>query len=111
MAKKEKYTRREVIGTMGAAIGSSALVGLPMTVNAETLQQSPNAWRILKYAFGWNAAQRKGRVRLHLERRRDVVTIDVASPSEFSGYVTILKEEPVFYNSAGWIYTGEETVQ
>lgn len=111
MANKEKLTRRDIIATIGSAMATSAVLSLP--VNAEESSQQPaiREWKILRYAFGWNAVKRTGRLMLYLEGASNPVTIDVGSPNEFSGFVTILKEEPVFYNSVGWIHTGTEPVR
>jgi hypothetical protein len=35
---------------------------------------------------------------------------NVPAALEFAGYTTILKEEPVYLNTNGWLHTGEESV-
>lgn len=110
MAQNKNYTRREVIGTMGAVITSAAIVNLADEVFAEEPAQN-REYRVQRYSFGWNYSQKKGRVNVWLENyNKSPVKIDVASPLEFAGYTTILKEEPVFLNTNGWLHTGMESV-
>jgi hypothetical protein len=71
--------------------------------------QQVREWRVLSYAFGWNSRRNAGRVGLSLENYNGpAVVINVSQPQEFAGYVAILKEPRVFYNSLGWLHTGIE---
>jgi len=106
MAKGKNYTRRQVIGTMAAAIATTAVADTPAKGSSNEASPQVQTARVTRYSFGWNAGRRTGAVYLNLENRRDPVTINVASPEEFSGYVTILKEPQVFYDSNGWLFTG-----
>ena len=108
MAKAKSYTRRQVIGTMAAAVATTA------TFEASAAEFGPNsspqvqAARVVRYAFGWNSARRAGIVYLYMENGSTPATINVASPDEFAGYLAILKEQQAFFDSNGWLYAGTQ---
>lgn len=109
MAKSRSYTRREVLGTMTAAAAITTAINLPAKATSNSTPQT--RWRVERYSFGWNATQRRGIVRVWLANyNRNPFSINVATPQEFAGYVTILKEDTVFIDSSGWLYSGAETV-
>lgn len=110
MAQDKNYTRREVISTVGAVVASAVIVNSAGEAFAEEPAQN-REYRVQRYSFGWNYTQKKGRVNVWLEKyNRNPVKINVASPLEFAGYTTILKEEPVFLNTNGWLHTGVESI-
>ena len=68
--------------------------------------QQVQAARVSGFSFGWNTKSRNGILYLYLENGSTPATINVASPDEFAGYLTILKESHVFFDSNGWLHTG-----
>lgn len=106
----KNYSRREVIGTLGAAALATSVVALP-TVDAEGVSL-PQVRRVTSYRLGWNVGQqRRGAIILNLENPAPPAIIRVASPQELSAILAILKEEPVYYNSStGWLRTGAEEI-
>jgi hypothetical protein len=45
---------------------------------------------------------------LYLENSGTPATVNVASPDEFVGYLAILKESMVFFDTNGWLYSGTQ---
>lgn len=108
MAKTKSYTRRHVIGTMAAAVATTAAAEATATAFDPAASPQVQAARVTRYSFGWNTKQRSGILYLYLENGSTPATINVASPDEFVGYLTILKEPMVFFDSNGWLYTGTQ---
>ena len=107
MSKAKDYTRRQVISTMAAAVVTTAVF------EASAAESGPNApqvqaARVTRFSFGWNTNRRNGILYLYLENGSTPATINVSSPDEFAGYLTILKESHVFFDSNGWLYTGTQ---
>ena len=108
MAKGKNYSRRQVIGTVAAAVATTAAAKATATANGATASPQVQAARVSRYSFGWNTAKRTGILYLYLENGSQPATINVASPDEFVSYLTILKESMVFYDPNGWLYTGTQ---
>jgi hypothetical protein len=106
MAKAKSYTRRQVIGTVAAAVATTAAFEASAAESGPNESQQFQAARVAGYAFGWNPGRRTGIVYLYMENGSMPATINVASPDEFAGYLAILKEQQVYFDSNGWLYTG-----
>jgi DMSO/TMAO reductase YedYZ molybdopterin-dependent catalytic subunit len=110
MAKKKDYTRREVIGTLGAALATSAVVTLPTEAKGKESSQQVRRWLVVRYRVAWHHPRNTGLVTLYLQSTSTPVNLNVASLEHFSGYLAILKETPVYYDSRGWLFTGAEEI-
>ena len=108
MTKGKNYTRRQLIGTMAAAAATTATAEATVTAFGHSASPQVQAARVVRYSFGWNTGRRSGILYLYLESSGTPATINVASPDEFVGYLSILKENAVFYDSNGWLYTGTQ---
>ena len=109
MTKAKNFTRRQVIGTMAvAAVGATATFEASAADSAPNESQQVQSAQIVRYSFGWNTARKVGILYLYLQNGSQPATINVASPEEFVGYLAILKEPQVFFDSNGWIYTGTQ---
>ena len=106
MAKAKGYTRRQVIGTMTAAVATTSIFEASAAEAGPNASQQVQAARVTGYSFGWNTRSRNGILYLYLENGLTPATISVASPDEFAGYLTILKEANVAFDSNGWLHTG-----
>jgi hypothetical protein len=108
MAKRETYSRRQVIGTIAAAVATTAAAEGTATAFGPGSSPQVQAARVTRYSFGWNTRGKNGILYLYLENGSTPATINVSSPDEFAGYLTILKEPQAFFDSNGWIYTGTQ---
>jgi len=108
MAKGKGYSRRQVIGTMTAVVAATAAAEATATAFGYAASPQVQAARVTRFSFGWNTRGRNGILYLYLENGSTPATINVASPDEFAGYLTILKESHVFFDSNGWLYTGSQ---
>jgi hypothetical protein len=108
MPKDKSYSRRQVLGTMAAAVATTAVAEATATAYGPGATPQVQAARVVRYSFGWNTSRRTGILYLYLENGSTPATINVASPDEFTGYLTILKEPHVVYDSNGWLYTGTQ---
>jgi hypothetical protein len=108
MAKGRSFTRRQVIGTMAAVVASTATAEATATAFGPAANPQVQAARVTRFSFGWNTRGKNGILYLYLENSNTPATINVASPDEFAGYLTILKEPQVFFDSNGWVYTGTQ---
>lgn len=108
MPKAKSYTRRHVIGTMAAAVATTAVAETTATAFGPAASPQVQAARITRFSFGWNTRGKNGILYLYLENGSTPATINVASPDEFAGYLTILKEPQAFFDSNGWLYTGTQ---
>ncbi|HEU4434041.1 MAG TPA: hypothetical protein VFR51_11730 [Pyrinomonadaceae bacterium] len=108
MSKAKSYTRRQVIGTMAAAVATTTAFEASAAESGPNVSPQVQAARVTGYAFGWNTKGRTGIVYLYLENGSTPATINVASPDEFVGYLAILKEQQSFFDSNGWLYSGTQ---
>ena len=108
MTKKSRYTRRQVISNVAATTVAATTVTFPDETVASTAQfMQSRRWRVREYQFGWNHIQRKGTIRLFLENyNQNPVVLNVGESGEFTCYVAILRESPVFFDSSGWLSIG-----
>ena len=109
MSKCKSYSRRQVIGTMAAAVATTAVAEGTASSSGPAVTTQVQAARVVRYSFGWNTSRRTGILYLYIENGSTPATINVASPDEFAGYLTILKEPQVFYDSNGWLYAGTQS--
>lgn len=105
---KDNYSRRDVIGSLGAAALATSVVGVP-TADAEVVSPFPTR-RVIRYKFGWNNRIRVGRIILQLDSPPEPVILETDSPQEFLAILTVLKDEPVYHNLNGWLRTGAEEI-
>ena len=108
MAKGKGYSRRQVIGTMAAAVVTTAAAEATATAFDPAASPQVQAARVTGSSVGWNTKARNGILYLYLENGNTPATINVGSPEEFVGYLAILKEPQVFFDSNGWLYTGTQ---
>ena len=110
MAKARTYARRQVIGAMAAAaVATTATFEASAAEAGPTESPQVQAARVTRFSFGWNTKSKNGILYLYLENGSTPATVNVASPDEFAGYLTILKEPAVFFDSNGWLYTGTQS--
>jgi hypothetical protein len=109
MRNGNNYSRRQVIGTIAAAaVATTAAAEATAPAFGHEAFPQVQAARVVRYAFGWNTKGRTGILYLYLENSGTPATINVASPDEFVGYLAILKESLVFFDSNGWLYSGTQ---
>jgi hypothetical protein len=109
MRKEKSYTRRQMIGTMAAAAAATtAATEASVAAFGDSASPQVQAARVTRYAFGWNTRGRTGILYLYLENSGTPATVNVASPDEFVGYLAILKESMVFFDTNGWLYSGTQ---
>ena len=90
---------------MTAAVATTAIFEARATEAGPNAQQVQGA-RVSGFSFGWNTKTRNGILYLYLENGSTPATINVSSPDEFAGYLAILKESHVVFDSNGWLHTG-----